>query len=138
MLERLSFVTAFSFGAVIGPPGGAAMQISSSYQEATQFMPASLTVRLSGEIVQGDAAALKAELLRYERRSINDISFEFDSPGGALMEGIRIGQVIAARPESTSSRIAGNSSPICASACVYAYIGADFRFIENGSGLGVH
>lgn len=117
---------------------GAAMEISSSYSEATQFMPASLTVTLSGEIVPGDAAALKAELLRYQGRPINDISFEFDSPGGALMEGIRIGQVIAARPEDTSSRIAGSSAPICASACVYAYIGSDFRFIEEGAELGVH
>lgn len=138
MLDRLAFAAALFFGAIIGPQGGAAMQISSSYREATQFMPASLTVKLSGEIVHGDAAALKAELLRYKGRPINDISFEFDSPGGALMEGIRIGQVIAARPESTSSRIAGDSSPICASACVYAYLGADFRFIENGARLGVH
>lgn len=32
----------------------------------------------------------------------------------------------------TSSTIPGNSSP------VYAYLGADFRFIENGARLGVH
>lgn len=114
------------------------MEISSTYSEATQFMPASLTVTMTGEIVPGDAATLKAELLRYQGRPINDISFEFDSPGGALMEGIRIGHVIAARPESTSSRIAGSSAPICASACVYAYIGSDFRFIEDVAELGVH
>ncbi|MBU2958912.1 hypothetical protein Q4511_16300 [Paracoccus sp. 1_MG-2023] len=138
MLERFSFAAAFLIGVIVGPQDGAAIQISSSYQEATQFMPASLTVKLSGEIVQGDATALEAELLRYESRPINHISFEFDSPGGALMEGIRIGQVIALRPEDTSSRIAGSSAPICASACVYAYIGSDFRFIEEGAELGVH
>ncbi|WP_235757104.1 hypothetical protein [Paracoccus salsus] len=101
-------------------------------------MPPILTIMMSGEIVQGDAAALEDELRQYEGRPLTDIAFEFDSPGGSLMEGIRVGQVIAARTEDTTSRIAGSSSPICASACVYAYIGADFRFIEEGAGLGVH
>lgn len=137
MSHRLA-LAAFTAGAFCCSLPASAMEITSSYRESTQFMPASLTITLSGEIVQGDAAALKAELLRYEGQPVNDISFEFDSPGGALMEGIRIGQVIAARSESTSSRIAGGSAPICASACVYAYIGADFRFIEDGAELGVH
>ena len=137
MLHRLALAATF-LGALAAPHDGAAMEISSTYSEATQFMPTSLTVTMTGEIVPGDAATLKAELLRYQGRPINDISFEFDSPGGALMEGIRIGHVIAARPENTSSRIAGSSTPICASACVYAYIGSDFRFIEDGAELGVH
>lgn len=137
LLYRLIFV-ALSLATLCGSQVASAMEISSNYREGTQFMPPTLTISMSGEIVQGDAAALKAEILRYEGRPLSDISFEFESPGGALMEGIRIGQVIAARPEDTTARVAGGSSPICASACVYAYIGADFRFIEEGAELGVH
>lgn len=126
MSYRLALATIF-VGAFCDPQVVSAMEISSSYEEATQFMPPILTISMSGEIVQGDAAALKAELRRYEGRPLADIRFEFDSPGGSLMEGIRIGQVIAGQPQNTTSRIAGGGSPICASACVYAYIGADFR-----------
>ncbi|WP_185968643.1 hypothetical protein [Paracoccus sp. M683] len=127
-----------SVGAFCNPQVASAMEISSSYREGTQFMHPILTISMSGEIVQGDATALRAELLKYEDRPLTEISFEFDSPGGSLLEGILIGQVIAAQPEDTTSRVAGGSSPICASACVYAYIGADFRFIEEGAGVGVH
>lgn len=137
MLYRLA-LAAISAAAVCSPQAASAMEISSSYHEGTQFMHPILTISMSGEIVHGDATALKAELLQYEGRPLTEISFEFDSPGGSLMEGIRIGQLIAAQPEKTTSRIAGGGSPICASACVYAYIGADFRFIEEGAAVGVH
>lgn len=137
MSYRLA-LAAISVGAFCDPQVVSAMEISSSYLEGTQVTRPMLTISMSGEIVPGDAAALKAEFLRYQGEPLTDISFEFDSPGGSLMEGIRIGQVIAARPEKTTSRIAGGSSPICASACVYAYIGAEFRFIDEGAALGVH
>lgn len=137
MSYRLALAV-ISVGAFCNPQVASAMEISSSYREGTQFMHPILTISMSGEIVHGDATALKAELLQYEGRPLTEISFEFDSPGGSLMEGIRIGQLIAAQPEKTTSRIAGGGSPICASACVYAYIGADFRFIEEGAAVGVH
>lgn len=133
MSHRLALAV-ISVGAFCNPQVASAMEISSSYREGTQFMHPILTISMSGEIVHGDAAALRAELLKYEGRPLTEISFEFDSPGGSLLEGILIGQVIATLPEDTTSRVAGGNSPICASACVYAYIGADFRFIEEGAG----
>ena len=102
--------------------------------------PPLLKVFVSGEIHGGDTARLRRELDRHAARAPRDIAFHFDSPGGTLLEGIRMGEMIAARPEVTQAHVAaGNGAPAsCASACVYAYLGARFRYLAPRARIGVH
>lgn len=115
-----------------------AMEIESRYSEGSMLLPPMLTVRLTGEIVSGDREKLATELAVLAEKPVRDIIFEFDSPGGSLIEGIMIGELIASRREMTVAHIRSSQEPICASACVYAYLGAAFRYIDREAKLGVH
>ncbi|RNF34011.1 PAN domain-containing protein [Paracoccus methylarcula] len=46
--------------------------------------------------------------------------------------------MIASRPEKTVANIGESNTAFCASACVYAYLGAKYRYITPGEKLGVH
>ena len=64
----------------------------------------------------------------------------FDSPGGSLLESLKMGAYIADIPATVSAQVGASDIPnaICASACVYAYIAADYRYISNGARIGIH
>ena len=68
-----------------------------------------------------------------------------DSPGGHLVEGVNLGHVLRKLRTSVfvgrvvtlgGQRIAVNGS--CMSACVYALMGGNKRFVPTGSRVGVH
>lgn len=117
-----------------------AMAISSEYSDLRPISPPSLQITLTGEIEAGDVARVRAELAKYLDREINDILFLFDSPGGSLIEGLELGKFIASLPVMTSAQVGtfDNPSAICASACVYAFLGADYRYASNERQIGVH
>jgi hypothetical protein len=99
-------------------------------------------VQLSGNIENGDASRLEVKL----RPLVADgrvFSFYLNSPGGSLIEGMKIGRVIRKyglvtyvgqnRKEDEKS-LPGH----CLSACALSFLGGSYRFVENGSIYGVH
>lgn len=123
--------------------GGAAAlaaSIESEFIAGSGLTPPTLNLYIRGDLENGDTARLRRELARRADTAARVIAFHFDSPGGALVEGIRMGEMIAALPGTTQSHVAARRAgrAICASACVYAYLGAHFRYLAPRARIGVH
>ena len=58
----------------------------------------------------------------------------FNSDGGSLETGIRIGEIL--RRHNVATRV--RSRDICASACVYGFLGGIIRTVEPGGKIGIH
>ena len=118
----------------------AAMEIDIEMIDLRPIQKATLHVSISGEIRTGDADRLEAALSDYDHLDMRDMLFLFDSPGGNLFEGKSIGEIIAKRGEITSAQVGSSDTPeaICASACVLAYLGADYRYLTQSGRIGVH
>lgn len=105
----------------------------------------SKSLYLSGEIVEGDAQRVFDALESLDLKPSDRVNIVFNSPGGSLAEGIKIGVVISTRNAvmTTNVGLKGDDDDIspageCASACVFAYVGGHYRFLRVGSKLGVH
>lgn len=67
----------------------------------------------------------------------------FNSPGGSVIDGMRLGDEIrdrhfrtdVGRPSADRSDLVNGE---CASACVFAYLGGDYRYLSADSAIGVH
>lgn len=114
------------------PPG-----TSSRFDGATGR---SWTIFLDGQIDEGAAERVLDELARNE---IASARVYLNSPGGLLLEGMKLGRLIRQRGFSTYvgrqrengiDAIAGS----CNSACVFAFIGGVYRFALPRSRIGVH
>lgn len=116
------------------------MEVASEYTDLRPINPPSLQITLTGEIEPGDVERVQKELSKYLDRDVSRILFVFDSPGGSLIEGLELGRLIANLPVMTSSQVGtlDNQTAICASACVYAFLGADFRYVSMEGQIGVH
>lgn len=95
---------------------------------------------ISGEIDR-DLAEEVEQLV--EDMRLDGGSVTFHSPGGNLLAGIELGQVIRRAGLSTNvGRDGGSPADVlsggCYSACVLAYAGGSFRHLAEGSELGVH
>ncbi|MCF6346322.1 MAG: hypothetical protein L3J00_07625 [Thiomicrorhabdus sp.] len=94
----------------------------------------------SGEI---DPGATERFLNFVQKNSIDNATVIFDSPGGSLTEGIRLGKAIRSMRFDTAI---GTYDPkgrlykgMCASACAYAFVGGVYRFYFGGKEqLGIH
>lgn len=126
------------------PKSAEGMSFSLATDKADQF--AQITVRgeldiyAEGVIATGDTQRL-LEFAREKR--IEAARIVFNSPGGALIEGVQLGRAIralgfntaiGARPDAENK-----GSGICASACAYAFAGGVLRFISSEDDkLGLH
>lgn len=94
-----------------------------------------------GEIDSGAAARLE---LFVKENSIDTAVVIFNSPGGSLLGGLRLGSMIRKLrfDAAIGSDGAGGSrvfSGICASSCAYAFAGGVYRFFNDGNEkLGIH
>lgn len=102
--------------------------------------PPTLHITATGEIRGGDTEKLRAAIEAADRSDVRDVLFIFDSPGGSLVESLEMGAYIADLPAIVSAQVGSSDFPqaICASACVYAYLGADYRYISTGARIGIH
>lgn len=84
---------------------------------------------LSGPIESGDSA-------RLERLLARTVLLEaiLESPGGVMVEGLEIGQVL--RKAKVATRVRRGRE--CASACFLAFLGGPLRVVEPTGRLGVH
>lgn len=99
------------------------------------------TIFASGQISEGDAGRLRRLV---DANAIPEASFVYlDSPGGSLLEGLKLGKVIRDTGLYTyvgrrkGSEVLGAPGE-CLSACSLAFLGGRFRWIVAGSTYGVH
>lgn len=95
---------------------------------------------LSGEIMEGDADRLEAQLSRIPFGPGSVARVILSSPGGSLVDGLAIGRAIAALPTTVTTDVGAGETRVsdCASACVFAFLGGHYRSLRPGSRLGVH
>jgi len=100
-------------------------------------------VYAEGEIGEGSAEQFAAFV---KREGIDNARVFFNSPGGSLIGGIKLGRVIRAFGFDTEIGVYSpdydpnaNGQSICASACAYSFAGGVNRFLDSSSGrLGLH
>ena len=94
-----------------------------------------------GAMDEGDEKALEQALDAPNAPNV----VVFDSPGGSMVTGLRIGQILRERGVDTRlvDRVMGENGvlvdrPVCLSACVYAFMGGVNRTVEPNALIGVH
>lgn len=93
-----------------------------------------LTVTLNGEIVEGDANRLQAIVRSADRRGKSIAMVRLNSPGGSILESIKIAELIRSRGAATSVAAGSN----CASACFVVFAAGDKKLASYGAAIGVH
>ena len=130
------------FGLVFSAVGSTtlAMDIEEEFLDMRPIMAPVLRIQMTGPIEHTDPDKLRTILARYDGTYIRDISVTVDSPGGSLAAGLTMGRILNDRDEIVSSDVANQdgTEAICASACVFLYLGADFRYLSNSGRIGVH
>ncbi len=109
--------------------------------------PGLRVIQVSGVIEAGDTELLRALLMNEDAYS-NYAAVVFDSPGGDMLEGIRMGVMLAGLVDPMAdypfAGVAVLAGSQCLSACALAFALAnepfqiDRRFIEEGAELGFH
>ena len=135
---RITQVVAFLFTVLITMRGlvfgaeqilGARVALAlGSYRYSVSLLPGGREIELSGGL--GFGASRAVQVLLAANPQVRRIRLE--SGGGALSEGIRLRRVIMARSLDTYT------ARECSSACVSAYIGGRFRYLQRGARMGVH
>ena len=87
-------------------------------------------VIFSGPVQKNDIARMDVVL----ESGLRIREIRFDSRGGNLEAGIAIGERI--RDRQVATRITRGS--VCASACVYAFLGGVVRMVDDGGRIGIH
>ncbi len=87
-------------------------------------------VLVAGEFEDGDGE----RFVRLTAALPKTTTVVFDSPGGNLLAGLKIGETIHARGYATL--VADGST--CASACAIAWLGGTKRFLSSAARLGFH
>jgi len=88
-------------------------------------------VLLQGSIDKGDTERLEQLLLSGK---IDSRTIAFNSPGGSLWEGVLMGRILRYRGFSTYVR----PGEECVSACLFAFMGGEQRFVYPKGELGGH
>jgi hypothetical protein len=92
------------------------------------YVPATRTVRISGEYRHGVAAAFAEALERYPDAD----TVELQGPGGRQGEGLQIAHLIE------THNLATVANTHCASACTLAFVAGRERSLLGDAGLGFH
>lgn len=120
--------------------GAHAADIYAEQSDLGRLRHPALVVHVEGEIAAGDADRLRRVMKSNVTAKQRGVFFAFNSPGGNLLEGVQIGRVIAESPELTTSLVGTPDNPdaICASACIFAYLGAETREKGSEGRIGLH
>jgi hypothetical protein len=101
---------------------------------ATPIKDNKVIISLAGEIVDGDAEKLK-EIIRSHNDAGRVVSaVRFNSPGGLLVEGVKLASIIRYGKIATSVQ----SGARCASACFVAFSAGPQKFVSYTANVGVH
>lgn len=117
-------VPAALLAALLAPLPAAAMEFR------VAETPRRLLVEARGDIQPGDAQRLRAHLDTADR----DVALVVSSPGGSLLEGVRLARVVAEHRLPVVVPARG----MCASACFLAFAASPVRMVFPTSRVGVH
>lgn len=122
------------------PHPASAMEMIGHLSTPGEPFPNRLYIRMTGEIVDGDAEDFIEGLNYYNNISVREIIIYLDSPGGLLSEAMRIADIIKSRPEIVVTRVGGldDRDSFCASACVFIFAAGKLRYLDNDGHIGVH
>lgn len=120
-LRRNAAVLALLSGLLAAPVGAADLKITRTAQGNI--------LALSGKIESGDSERLERLLTRTVL-----LEAVLESPGGVMVEGLQIGQLL--RRAGVATRVRRGRE--CASACFLAFLGGPLRLVEPTGRLGVH
>ena len=95
-----------------------------------------------GEIVPGTFDKFQS-FVKAHPSLIADATVILNSPGGSVTEGIKLGDAIRGLHFRTDVGMAGDgpmsiAPGLCLSACIYPYLGGEYRYLHEGSAIGVH
>jgi hypothetical protein len=93
-----------------------------------------VTVSLNGEITDGDSDALKTIIQTANDDGHFVALVRLNSPGGSVLEGVKIAEIIQFGKISTS--VIGKS--ICASACFVVFAAGSEKYVNYTASVGVH
>jgi hypothetical protein len=91
-------------------------------------------ISIAGEIMEGDADALRREIRRAEIGGYSISEIQLNSIGGSLFEGTSIARVIRAASLNTDVAVGDT----CASVCFLAFASGSTRSVHLGARVGVH
>jgi hypothetical protein len=123
-----------------------AQEMTASLMSDGRFCKDCAWLQLSGQIQRGDADKLLEALNRYPFVT----TIQIDSPGGAVLEALRMGRIARARSATLivgsskvtevtgRGQIARKVPGFCYSACIYVLAGGVERLRVPESSLGVH
>lgn len=94
-----------------------------------------------GEIVPGTSQKFQS-FVRANPSLIEGATVILNSPGGSVEEGIRLGDAIRDLHFRTDVGVAGTDPMsrrpgLCLSACIYPYLGGEYRYLSKGSAIGI-
>lgn len=117
----------------------AATILSATSAQAATFSisPASdrnVIVILRGEIGEGDADQLKRTIRRADNNGNTVVILRLNSPGGSVMEGVKLADVV--RDEKIATSVIGAAK--CASACFLVFAAGSEKFVSYTASVGVH
>lgn len=97
-------------------------------------------IHIDGPIEDGDADKLGAIVAGLPKGRDNFLLVALNSPGGNLAEGLRMAGILQAAEMQVVTDVMGfGGTPAdCASACSLVYLGGTYRYLQEGSRLGVH
>ena len=116
-----------------------ALDFEVSYTDNRPLFPPALWIEMTGEVISGDTQRFLASISPYLGKEIYEVVISLDSPGGNLVESLRLGRAVSELPYLTRAFVGvDGGSKVCASACVNVYLGANFRFLTDDARIGVH
>ena len=93
-----------------------------------------VVVTLSGEIVAGDADKLKSIIRRADHNGNTVAILRLDSPGGTILESVKLADII--RDAKIATSVVGAAK--CASACFIVFAAGSEKFASYTALVGVH
>ncbi len=118
-----------------------ALEIEIDFFDLRPIQSPTIHLKLSGAIEEGDTMRVAEEMLKYDLNAMRDILVILNSPGGNLAEGLALGRFFAGMDDLVVSTQVGSLEDeikICASACVFVYLGGDYRYLSKDARIGVH
>ncbi|MFC6496501.1 ATP-dependent Clp protease proteolytic subunit [Gemmobacter lanyuensis] len=123
-----------------GPQAARAADIQIFADPAIPELSGNYLIHIDGLIEDGDADKLEAVVADLPKGRDNFLLVALNSPGGNLAEGLRMADVLQAAEIQVVTDVMGfGGTPAdCASACSLVYLGGTYRYLQEGSRLGVH
>lgn len=104
------------------------------------LLSGSYLIHINGPIEDGDADKLDAMVAGLPKGRDNFLLVALNSPGGNLAEGLRMAAILLAAEMQVVTDVIGfgGTAADCASACSLVYLGGTYRYLQEGSRLGLH